>query len=142
MKAMAMVFVIVLVVGMAIGYWLRGTVEKEKVQVLPNTGNIIRVTAYSPDPRQTDSTPFTMASGKKATVNDLYNLRYVAVSRDLKKKLKLNYGDRIVILVEMELEVQDVMDRKVRSTVDLFTRSRRQAIGWGVKKGMIKEVKR
>jgi len=142
MKAIFIVFVIVLVVGMVIGYWFRDVVEKKQVQVLPDAENIIRITAYSPDPSQTDSTPFIMASGKRVTVNDLYNLRYAAVSRDIKKRLELNYGDRLVILVEMELEVQDITNKKLENTIDLFTRSRSQAQGWGVKIGRIKEIKR
>ena len=102
----------------------------------------VRITAYSPDPAQTMGDPFQMASGKRARVSDLYKLRYCAVSRDLKKKLGLRYGDRLVILVEMEVEVQDLMNSRIKNTIDIFMRSRQQARGWGVKYGRILKVKR
>jgi len=102
----------------------------------------IRVTAYSPDPAQTMGDPFQMASGKRARVNDLYTLRYCAVSRDLKEKLGLRYGDKLVILVEMEVEVQDLMSERIQNTIDLFMRSKEQARGWGIKHGKILKIKR
>jgi 3D (Asp-Asp-Asp) domain-containing protein len=138
MKLIAAIFLIVLLIGMAIGYIFRGQMETE---IIPPE-KAVRVTAYSPDSSQTDETPFVMASGKRATIDDLYKLRYCAVSPDLKKKWRIRYGDRIVILVEMELEVQDITNRRLKNTVDLFMRSRQQARGWGVKKGSILKIKR
>ena len=138
MKLIAAIFLIVLVIGMAIGYFLREQIETE---IIP-PGRPVRVTAYSPDPTQTDRTPFVMASGKRATVDDLYKIRYCAISPDLKKRLGIIYGDRLVILIEMEVEVQDIMNPRIENTIDLFMRSRQQARGWGVRKGSILEIKK
>jgi 3D (Asp-Asp-Asp) domain-containing protein len=114
-------------------------VENKKLSALQTT---IRVTAYSPDPVQTVGDPFRMASGRRASVKDLYKFRYCAVSPDLKRKLGIRYGDKLVILVEMELEVQDLTSKRIENTIDLFLRSRELAKGWGVKKAKIVRIER
>jgi len=80
----------------------------------------VDLTAYSPSKGQTDDTPFVMASGKKARPADLWQLRYVAVSRDLMSELDLGWGD----IVYIPFEIQDTMSPKVKRTVDIFMRNR------------------
>lgn len=79
----------------------------------------VTITAYSPSPHITNSEPFTMASGKKATPQDLWKLRYIALSRDLMEEYGVEYGDIIYI----GYEVQDTMNIRIKNTVDLFLRN-------------------
>lgn len=79
----------------------------------------IEMTAYSPSPHITDSTPFEMASGVVADPIDLEQLRYVAVSRDLMKEHGLEYGDTIYI----GFEIQDTLAARMTNNVDLFMRN-------------------
>lgn len=90
------------------------------------------VTAYSPSKVQTQGHPRQMASGKHASVRKLWEMRYVAVSRDLKEKYGLEYGDSIFL----EFELQDLMGetavgKKVENTVDLFLRNQELARQFG-----------
>lgn len=103
-------------------------------------GRTVRVTAYSPDPKQTDSTPREMASGRIANPEDLYRFRYCALSPDLVKSLGVNYGDKIVVWVKFELDFQDITNARMKKTVDVFTRWKMQAIGWGNLEGIIWRV--
>ena len=57
--------------------------------------HIVKVTTYMADPRQTDSTPFVTASGFKLSKKNPKKHRIIAVSRDLKRKLK--FGKRVKI---------------------------------------------
>ena len=79
----------------------------------------IEITAYSPSPNITMGDPFVMASGKRATPEDLEQLRFVAMSRDLIKKYGLEYGDTIWI----GFTVEDTMNKRIENTVDLFMRN-------------------
>lgn len=79
----------------------------------------VTVTAYSPSPHVTDNTPFEMASGKIATPQDLEQLRYIAVSRDLIEKYNLKWGS----IVYIGFELQDKMGTEVVDGADIFMRS-------------------
>jgi len=101
------------------------------------------VTAYSPDKAQTFGDVFRTASNLKVTPLDLWQMKYVAVSRDLKKKYNLKWGDVIYI----GFEVQDLMGefaggKRVVNTVDLFLRSRKIAKNFGRQKRNIIIVKK
>jgi len=93
----------------------------------------VEVSAYSPDPDQTwGDDPFRMASNLKATPNDLWQLKYIAVSRDLKEKYNFEWGDKIYL----EFEIQDLMGKTARGkiiekTVDVFMRSQEIAKNFG-----------
>lgn len=84
------------------------------------------ITAYSPSKRQTQGDPFEMA-WKRASINSLHQLRYVAVSRDLLKRFTegapLKLGDSIFI----EFIVGDTMDERWENRVDVFFRNERLA---------------
>ena len=93
------------------------------VSVADTVGRFIKIeaeiTAYSPSRLQTNSTPFEMASGKTATPQDLEQLKYVALSRDLLEDYDIQYND----IIWIGFEVQDKMGPKARQGVDLFMRS-------------------
>jgi len=98
----------------------------------------VTVTAYSPDKAQTVGDVFRTASNLRVTPLDLWQMKYVAVSRDLKERYRLRWGDVIFI----GFEVQDLMGeyaggKKVVNTVDLFLRSRKIAKNFGRQKRKI-----
>ena len=103
----------------------------------------VTVTAYSPDKAQTVGDVFRTASNLKVTPLDLWQMKYVAVSRDLKERYKLRWGDVIFI----GFEVQDLMGeyaggKKIVNTIDLFLRSRKIAKNFGRQKRKIIIVRR
>jgi len=79
----------------------------------------VNVTAYSPSPHITQGDPFMMASGRRVRIQDLWELKYVALSRDLVKKYNLKFGDKVYI----GFEFQDLMNAKVKNTIDIFMRN-------------------
>ncbi len=93
------------------------------ISVADTLGRFIKIeaeiTAYSPSPHSTDSTPFQMASGKTATPQDLEQLRYVALSRDLLEDYDIPWGSTVWI----GFQIEDKMGPKARQSVDLFMRS-------------------
>ena len=117
MRMVKICFVVSLILNAVLVY---GTVSPENAERAERfVRRQVTVTAYSPSPHITDHDPFEMASGKRATVKDLYQLRYVAVSRDLMREFGIKFGDIIYI----GFEVQDTTSAKVKSTVDLFMRN-------------------
>ncbi len=77
------------------------------------------ITAYSPSPNQTSGDPFVTASNLRVTPQDLEQLRYVALSRDLLEDYDIQYGD----VVWIAFEVQDKMGPKAIKGVDIFFRN-------------------
>lgn len=98
----------------------------------------VEVTAYSPSPHITVGNPFQMASGKIARPQDLEQLRFVAISRDLKEEFGVKYGDTIYI----GFQVEDLMGKKVRNTVDIFMRNLDLARKFGRQKRQIIIIRR
>jgi len=88
----------------------------------------LTITAYSPDPEQTDDTPFEMASGRIAKSSELEQLLFVAVSRDLIKKYNLQYGETIWI----GFLVEDTMHKRMTENIDVFFENKELAekFGW------------
>ncbi|MBA7594659.1 hypothetical protein ES703_45106 [subsurface metagenome] len=93
----------------------------------------VTVTAYSPQKSQTRGHERQMASGKYATVRKLWEMRYAAVSRDLKEAHGLKWGDKIYL----EFEIQDLMHKKIENTIDLFLRNKELAKQFGIQKRKI-----
>ena len=98
----------------------------------------VTVTAYSPDKAQTVGDVFRTASNLRVTPLDLWQMKYVAVSRDRKERYNLRWGDVIFI----GFEVQDLMGeyaggKKIVNTIDLFLRSRKIAKNFGRQKRKI-----
>lgn len=98
----------------------------------------VTVTAYSPSKHQTQGHERQMASGKYASVRKLWEMRYVAVSRDLKEKYNLEWGDKIYIAFQIE----DLMGKEIRNTVDLFLRSEKLAKEFGKQRREIIIIRR
>ena len=79
----------------------------------------VEVTAYSPSKHITDSNPWETASQLIVTPQDLEQVKYVALSRDLLKEYNVKYGDKIWI----SFEVQDKMGQKATQGIDIFFRN-------------------
>ncbi len=79
----------------------------------------VEVTAYSPSPHITQGNPFETASQLIATPQDLEQLKYIAISRNLIEEYNLKWGD----VVYIGFTYQDTMAAKVTNTVDLFMRN-------------------
>ncbi len=88
------------------------------------------ITAYSPSPAQTQGDPFVTASGR-VKPQDLHELRWVAVSRNLLHKFSdqgvLNFGDKIFI----EFTVRDTMHPRFTDRIDIFMRNENLALLFG-----------
>jgi len=91
----------------------------------------VTLTAYSARVRETDSTPNITASNKRVKEG------HVALSRDLERKFGLRFGDKINIHKIGIFEFQDRMHRRKKKQVDIFMKSTKMALKFGVKKGFI-----
>jgi len=96
----------------------------------------VKITAYSARVQETDSTPNITASNKRVRVG------YVALSRDLERDFNLRFGDKIHIHKIGTFEFQDRMHRRKKRQVDIFMKSTRKALKFGVQKGLITFKKR
>jgi len=90
----------------------------------------VTATAYSPSPDQTRGHPRQMASGKYATKRTLGELRYLAVSRDLKNEFGLDWGDEVFL----SFRVEDLMAERKEKQVDLFMKDEGRARDFGRQK--------
>ena len=79
----------------------------------------VEVTAYSPSKHITDNNPWETASQLIVTPQDLEQVKYVALSRDLLKEYNIKYGDKIWI----SFIVEDKMGQKATQGVDIFFRN-------------------
>ena len=76
----------------------------------------ITITSYNNEESQTDTTPHIMAS------NRMVYEGAVAISRDLKEKYKLKYGDFIYLNWSEKLYViEDLMNERHKKQVDIFS---------------------
>ena len=85
----------------------------------------ITVTIYHPVPEQCDDTPFITASLAQIDSLNPGKHRWIALSRDLKKKLA--WGDTVVLSGDDipteylgEWYVQDVMNKRFTNSIDLL----------------------
>ena len=111
---------IVALFALCIGLFLGSEI---RVGVADTLGRFIKIdaeiTAYSPSRSQTQGDPFVTASNLRVTPQDLEQLKYVALSRDLLEDYNVQWGDTIWIA----FEVQDKMGAKAEQGVDVFFRS-------------------
>jgi 3D (Asp-Asp-Asp) domain-containing protein len=94
--------------------------------------SIVTVTAYHPgvyDPRH--SLRGVTASGQKVHEG------MVAVSRDLERRLNLDFGDRVLLHGLGVFEFQDRMARRCRKKVDIFMRTKKKARRFGVRRYVV-----
>lgn len=87
----------------------------------------ITLTAYSPEPEQTDANPYETASTLIMTRPDLQRQLFAAASRDLLDKFTpgapLKYGDKIYL----EVTIIDTMHSRWTNRIDLFCRNQQIA---------------
>lgn len=102
---------------------LNSKVEKPKEFV------IVKVTMYSTDPRQTDSSPYITASGFRLNKRNPKKHRIIAVSRDLKEKL--NFGDTVMLEGtngwDGEYIVHDLMNKRFKNRIDILINPKDEA---------------
>jgi 3D (Asp-Asp-Asp) domain-containing protein len=93
------------------------------------TMSIVTVTAYS---YSGGAPPHNVtASGRRVKEG------MVAVSRDLERSLKLDFGDRVLLHGLGVFEVQDRMASRQRKKVDVFMQSNSKARRFGVKRHIV-----
>jgi len=82
----------------------------------------VTVTMYTIDPRQTDNTPTITASGFNVGWKNPKKHRVIAVSRDLKQKLKFGQQVRIEGAGKYDgiYVVHDVMNRRFKKRIDIL----------------------
>lgn len=93
------------------------------------TMSIVTVTAYCYNGGQYPHD--ITASGRKVREG------MVAVSRDLERSLKLDFGDRVLLHGLGVFEVQDRMASRQRKKVDVFMNSNKKARRFGVKRHIV-----
>lgn len=92
----------------------------QKAEQINLTG--ITITSYNNTKAQTDSTPNIMAS------NRVVYEGAVAVSRDIKKKYKLHYGDILYIpVLDKYFVIEDLMNKRFSNRIDIFTYDEKQS---------------
>ena len=75
----------------------------------------ITITSYNNEIQQCDDTPNIMAS------NRLVYEGAAAISRDLKKKYNIKYGDLVYIKVfDSFFVIEDTMNERIKNTIDVF----------------------
>ena len=84
--------------------------------------DVVKVTMYTIDPAQTDSTPLITASGFKLDSINPKKHKIIAVSRDLKRKYK--FGQKVKIKGAGKWDgvytVRDVMASRWRKKIDIL----------------------
>jgi 3D (Asp-Asp-Asp) domain-containing protein len=84
--------------------------------------DIVTMTTYKANQNETDSTPNITASGFKIDTNNPKRHRIIAVSRDLKKKLK--FGSKVRIEGAGKYSgtyvVKDVMNKRYKKRIDIL----------------------
>ena len=96
-------------------------VEIEESSNLEELG-VVTVTTYKPTSGETDSTPNVTASGFKISKKNPKKHRIIAVSRDLKRKLR--FGQRVRLKnagkYNGEYVVRDVMNKRYKKRIDIL----------------------
>ena len=98
---------------------------------------MVTATVYNAVPEQTDSTPFTTASGALINKDCPEGHRWVAVSQDMLKR-----GYKFGLCIEVSgagnldglWEIQDVMNKRYTNSIDFLVENSRKLGKWkGVK---------
>lgn len=83
----------------------------------------ISITSYNNEVEQCDDTPNIMAS------NRLVYEGAVAISRDLKKKYNIKYGDLVYIKVfDSFFIIEDTMNERIKNTIDIFKFDKKESL--------------
>jgi 3D (Asp-Asp-Asp) domain-containing protein len=130
-----------------VGLWARGSPAKKALTALAGlllvlvtkslaTSSVtVKVTAYTANASETDSTPWLAACG-------VVKANTVALSRDLfYRSGKRRCGEKVVLLLpggrRETRVVWDTMARRHWRTVDRLVASRREALAFGVRQGVL-----
>lgn len=106
---------------------LRMVQQKDFMIQSMTRGRVCTISAYSPTVSQTDSTPFITANNKR--VRD----GIVAVSRDLFSS-GWKFGRKIYIKDLGVFTIDDLMNKRMRNSVDIFMFDTKEALQFGRKK--------
>ena len=96
------------------------------------TMSIVTVTAYHPGVYD----PSTFIKGVTASGIKVKE-GIVAVSRDVEQSLNLDFGDRVLLQGLGVFEFQDRMAARCRKKVDIFMKSKKEAIIFGVRRYVV-----
>ncbi len=100
--------------------------EEQKINKMIERGelpyDIVKVTMYTVDPKQTDNTPLITASGFQIDSLNPEKHRIIAVSRDLKRKYK--FGTRVMVKGAGKWDgiytIKDVMNKRWKRKIDIL----------------------
>jgi 3D (Asp-Asp-Asp) domain-containing protein len=97
-------------------------IKKIDLEIIEEFRKIVTLTTYTIDPLQTDSTPLITASGFKLDSINPRRHRVIAVSRDLKRKLK--FGDKVRLSNAGRFNgvwyVRDLMNKRFTNKIDIL----------------------
>lgn len=97
-------------------------IKKIDLEIIGEFRKIVTLTTYTIDPLQTDSTPLITASGFKLDSINPRRHRVIAVSRDLKRKLK--FGDKVRLSNAGRFNgvwyVRDLMNKRFKNKIDIL----------------------
>ena len=97
-------------------------IKKIDLEIIGEFRKIVTLTTYTIDPLQTDSTPLITASGFKLDSINPSRHRVIAVSRDLKRKLK--FGDKVRLSNAGRFNgvwyVRDLMNKRFKNKIDIL----------------------
>lgn len=83
----------------------------------------VTITSYNNEVEQCDDTPNIMAS------NRLVYEGAVAISRDLKSKYRIKYGDLVYIKVlDSFFVIEDTMNERIKNTIDIFKFDKKESL--------------
>lgn len=135
---------IVLIVGLQIGIYQGRALEKRENRLNGSSGlssfndeqkarNTIpvRITAYPPLKKCTDSTPFITASNQRVRKG------IIALSRDIERQHGLRFGDRVHIYGLGTFEFQDRMHERHTAAADIFMWREAECREFGVRHGIM-----
>ena len=113
---------IIAVLAMCYILWLLHGIKQDVKKLKDVYTDTVKVTTYTTDPKQTDSSPYVTASGYKLDKKNPKKHRIIAVSRDIKRKLK--FGDRVKVTGVGKYSgiyvVEDVMNKRFRNRIDIL----------------------
>lgn len=92
---------------------------KYDLQVIEDSSEVIElkgitITSYNNEESQTDDTPHIMAS------NRMVYEGAIAISRDIKDKYKLKWGDFVLINSDRLYVIEDLMNERYKNQIDIF----------------------
>ena len=119
MRSLIYLVLFVMSLPILVAVWFDGESEVKETEQVCET---VKVTTYTTDPSQTDSTPYTTASGFKLSKKNPKKHRIIAVSRDLFKKI--GFGKKVRLEGTGKYDgiyyVQDLMNKRFRNRIDIL----------------------